>query len=62
MGGYDNFEEISKVCKKHRVWMHIDGCWGGSAIFSEKHKHLMKGCELADSISLNFHKWLSVPV
>lgn len=45
MGGYDKFEEISKICKKYGLWMHIDGCWGGSAIFSETHKHKMKGCD-----------------
>ena len=27
MGGFDPFEEISAICKKHNIWFHIDGCW-----------------------------------
>lgn len=60
-GSYDPFEEISAITKKHHVWFHIDGSWGGNAIFSPTRKHWLKGTELADSITSNPHKMLGVP-
>jgi glutamate decarboxylase len=62
LGSYDPFEEISKICKKHNLWMHIDGSWGGPVIFSAEHKYKMKGAELADSLAINPHKMMGVPV
>jgi len=62
LGGYDLFNEIADVCEKHGLWMHIDACWGGGVVVSDSWKHLMKGCERADSISWNPHKMLSVPL
>lgn len=62
LGSYDPFTEISAVCKKHNLWMHIDGSWGGSVIFSQKQKHKMAGSELADSLAVNPHKMLGVPL
>ncbi|KAK9508921.1 hypothetical protein O3M35_006362 [Rhynocoris fuscipes] len=62
LGAFDPFIEISDICKKHSLWLHIDGCWGGSAIFSEKHKKLLDGIERADSISWNPHKFLGAPL
>ncbi|CAK7273558.1 Glutamate decarboxylase 2 [Sporothrix epigloea] len=62
MGSYDPFEAISKICKTHRLWMHIDGSWGGPAIFSAAHRHKMDGSHLADSLTVNPHKMMNVPV
>ncbi|QPG76518.1 hypothetical protein FOA43_003907 [Brettanomyces nanus] len=60
-GSFDPFEEIAKVAKKYHIWFHIDGSWGGNAIFSTTRKQLLKGSELADSITSNPHKMLGVP-
>jgi len=62
LGSYDPFEEISAVCKKHNLWLHIDGSWGAPVIFSSKQKHKMAGSHLADSLALNPHKMLGTPV
>ena len=62
LGSYDNFVEISAICKKYNLWMHIDGSWGGGVAFSNKYKHLLKGSELADSITINPHKMLGTPL
>lgn len=62
LGSFDPFVELSAVCKKHNLWMHIDGSWGGGVAFSSKYKHLLKGSELADSITINPHKMLGVPL
>ena len=63
MGSYDPFEEISAVCKRNGgLWMHIDGSWGGPAIFSAQHRHKLAGSHLADSLTVNPHKMMNVPV
>lgn len=60
-GLYDDIGAISSVAKKHNVWLHIDGSWGGNVIFSDTHKTKLKGCHLADSITTNPHKMLGTP-
>jgi sulfinoalanine decarboxylase/sulfinoalanine decarboxylase/aspartate 1-decarboxylase len=62
LGVFDNFELISNLCKKHDLWLHIDGAYTGAAIFSEKHKHLLNGIEKSDSFSFNPHKMLGTPM
>lgn len=62
MGGFENLEEIGRIAKKYGIWFHVDACWGCSALFSPKLKHLMKGVELADSIAMDPHKPLGVPL
>jgi glutamate/tyrosine decarboxylase-like PLP-dependent enzyme len=41
--------------------MHVDGAYGASAVFSDQHRDLVRGIELADSITIDPHKWLAVP-
>lgn len=62
LGAFDNVEEISKVSKKHNLWLHLDGAYCGSVIFSEAYKHLIKGIEETDSFSVNAHKMLGTPL
>jgi glutamate decarboxylase len=62
LGSYDPFDAISSICKKHALWLHIDGSWGGPVIFSRTQKHKMAGSHLADSLAVNPHKMLGVPV
>ncbi|KAI6710595.1 hypothetical protein JHW43_006865 [Diplocarpon mali] len=62
LGSYDPFSEISAVCKKHNLWLHIDGSWGAPVIFSSAHAHKMSGAHLADSLAVNPHKMMGVPV
>ena len=47
-----------QVCRKHNVWLHVDGAWGGAALLSRKLRHFMAGCEHADSVCWNPHKLL----
>ena len=63
LGSFDPFEEIAQVCKQHGMWMHVDGSWGGSVIFNrELAKDRLKGVDKADSIAINPHKMLGVPM
>ncbi|KAL3133229.1 hypothetical protein ABBQ38_007116 [Trebouxia sp. C0009 RCD-2024] len=62
LGAFDPFEQIAAICKKHGVWMHVDGCWGAAALLTPEHRHLMKGCELSDSLAWNPHKLMGLPL
>lgn len=62
LGAFDDIESVSKVCKKHGLWLHVDGAYCGGVIFSKKYKHLIKGIEFSDSFSVNAHKMLGTPL
>jgi len=56
IGAYDPIERIGEVCARHGMWHHVDGCWGGAALMSNTHRHLVSGAEQADSFCWNPHK------
>src|SRR5947209_5422700 len=60
-GAIDDLVELGEICKRHRLWLHLDGAYGAAAIFSEQHRDLVRGIELADSITIDPHKWLAMP-
>nr|WP_321222107.1 aminotransferase class V-fold PLP-dependent enzyme [uncultured Psychroserpens sp.] len=62
LGAFDDVEQISKVCKKHDLWLHLDGAYCGAVIFSDDYKHLVKGIEHTNSFSVNAHKMLGTPL
>ena len=62
MGAFDSLEIIAQIAKRQNVWFHIDGAYGGCAIFSEKYKHLLNGIENSDSFTMNPHKSLGTPL
>jgi len=59
-GSIDGLTEISQVARQHDLWFHIDGAYGALAALAVPEK--FRGLELADSISLDPHKWLYQPV
>merc|ERR1712127_628003 len=62
LGAYDDLTALAEVCAKHKVWLHVDACWGGSAVLSRKLKHLMAGSDKVDSIAWNPHKMVGAPL
>ncbi|MEL6812383.1 MAG: aminotransferase class V-fold PLP-dependent enzyme [Bacteroidota bacterium] len=62
LGAFDDISKISEVCKRHNVWLHVDGAYCGSVLFSKKYKHLIKGIESVDSFSFNAHKMIGTPL
>ncbi|HET6975436.1 MAG TPA: aspartate aminotransferase family protein [Pyrinomonadaceae bacterium] len=60
-GVVDPLEELAAIARENRCWYHIDAAYGGTLAFSPRHKHMLKGIELADSITFDPHKWMFVP-
>jgi glutamate/tyrosine decarboxylase-like PLP-dependent enzyme len=60
-GAVDDIVALSEIARKHNLWLHVDGAYGAAAIFSDKHRDLVRGIELADSITIDPHKWLAMP-
>ncbi len=61
-GSFDPLQMIGKVAKKHNMWLHVDGAYGACYVLTDTHKHHFKGSEIADSITIDFHKTLFQPV
>lgn len=60
LGAFDPLGAIADVCERHGLWLHVDAAWGGSALLSSKHRHLLAGIERAHSVTWNPHKMLTV--
>jgi len=43
LGAFDPLDAIADVCARYRMWMHVDAAWGGGALMSRKHRHLLRG-------------------
>ncbi len=61
VGLYDPLREIGAFCREQGVWFHVDGAHGASALLSDRHRHLLAGVELADSLIWDAHKMLRAP-
>lgn len=55
-GAFDPIHAVAKVCKEEDVWLHVDGAWGGPALFSKKLGRLVEGLASADSMTFDAHK------
>ena len=60
-GAIDPLPELAAFCAREKIWLHVDAAYGGFAMLCERGKALLAGLELADSISLDAHKWLFQP-
>ena len=58
----DPVAEIAAICSRERMWLHVDGAYGGVAAVSPAFRHVLAGVEGADSLVVNPHKWLFTPV
>jgi len=61
-GAVDPLAEIRKVADRFQIWMHVDGSYGAFAVLAKSVRELFAGLERADSIALDPHKWLYLPV
>lgn len=60
-GAIDDLAGVAEICREHGIWMHVDAAYGGAALLSERTRPLFSGIELADSITIDPHKWLFTP-
>ncbi len=58
----DPVPAIAAICERHGLWLHVDAAYAGSAAILEEKRHILNGCERADSFVVNPHKWLFVPM
>jgi aromatic-L-amino-acid decarboxylase len=61
-GAIDPLRDIASVCARHHVWLHIDGAYGAPAILTSEYSEVLSSLALADSVAMDPHKWLYVPV
>ncbi|MCA1581278.1 MAG: amino acid decarboxylase [Acidobacteria bacterium] len=58
----DPVSEIAAVCRLHGAWLHVDAAYGGALGLLPERRGALAGIELADSVVVNPHKWLFVPL
>jgi len=61
-GAVDPLAEIREIANRFQLWMHVDGSYGALAILAKSARELFAGIERADSVALDPHKWLYLPV
>jgi aromatic-L-amino-acid/L-tryptophan decarboxylase len=58
----DPVPAIAGVCVDEKLWLHVDAAYGGAAAVLDSHRWVLAGCESADSLVVNPHKWLFTPI
>lgn len=61
-GNVDPLAAMAEICRRENIFFHVDAAWGGPALFSPKYAHLLQGIEHADSVTIDAHKQLYVPM
>ena len=62
LGAVDDLETLHKIAVREKCWFHVDAAYGGGMLLSAKHKNLLKGLQLADSVTIDPHKWFYAPL
>ncbi len=61
-GAIDNLDAIADVCRRKDVWLHVDAAYGGPAVLTAEYAGSLRSIARADSVAVDPHKWLFVPV
>ncbi|GAA6204644.1 pyridoxal-dependent aspartate 1-decarboxylase PanP [Thalassotalea sp. SU-HH00458] len=61
-GNIDPLTEMAKIAQQYDCHFHVDAAWGGATLLSEKYRPLLQGIELADSVTIDAHKQMYVPM
>jgi glutamate/tyrosine decarboxylase-like PLP-dependent enzyme len=60
-GAFDDLATLADICRREKLWFHVDGAFGALVALSAPLRALVRGIEQADSIAFDFHKWAHVP-
>ena len=60
-GAFDDLEALADIAQQEDMWFHVDGAFGAWVRLSDTHRHLVEGMERADSLAVDFHKWMNMP-
>ena len=60
-GAIDDLDAVADICRRERLWFHVDGAFGALAILAPDLAPRLKGIERADSLAFDFHKWGQTP-
>ncbi len=61
-GNVDPLREMAQIAKQYDSHFHVDAAWGGATLLSNQYRHLLDGIELADSVTIDAHKQMYVPM
>lgn len=61
-GNVDPLEAIAAIASRNNLWLHVDAAYGCGLLLTEKHRHLLSGIELADSVTIDYHKSFFQPI
>jgi glutamate/tyrosine decarboxylase-like PLP-dependent enzyme len=62
LGAVDDLEALSRIAKREGCWFHVDAAYGGGLLLSHQDTQVLKGLHLADSITIDPHKWFYAPL
>jgi glutamate/tyrosine decarboxylase-like PLP-dependent enzyme/mannose-6-phosphate isomerase-like protein (cupin superfamily) len=60
-GACDPLRELAALCEREQLWLHVDGAFGAFLRLGERTAALVDGIELANSVTVDGHKWLNLP-
>ncbi len=58
----DPVPALAQICQAEKLWLHVDAAYGGAAAVLDSHRWVLAGCDEADSLVINPHKWLFTPI
>ncbi|MBL4900116.1 MAG: putative pyridoxal-dependent aspartate 1-decarboxylase, partial [Colwellia sp.] len=61
-GNIDPLNEMADIAEQYQCHFHVDAAWGGATLLSNKHRYLLNGIERADSVTIDAHKQMYVPM
>jgi aromatic-L-amino-acid/L-tryptophan decarboxylase len=62
LGAVDDLNGLSRIAKKENCWYHVDAAYGGGMLLSHKYPGVLKDLHLADSVTIDPHKWFYAPL
>jgi glutamate/tyrosine decarboxylase-like PLP-dependent enzyme len=61
-GAVDDLEALRRIADREGMWLHVDAAYGGGMLLSSRHPGVLRGLHLADSITIDPHKWFYAPL